>query len=119
MAYTPLEGDTDARGFLRSPGAGSNAKILLCHPPERKEEDLERFTAVLRAERFNMAFSLNYIDPAVFPLVTAENHDEYSTPFRASLLCRGFFHFTWPELTHVDWTDEHIRYRDCPGRRKQ
>jgi hypothetical protein len=118
MTDPALGRDTDARGFLRGPGSGSNAKILVRSPPERKEEDLARFAAVLRAERFNLAFMLTYIDPAVFPLVTEENHREYDVPYRASMLCRGVFHFTYPELSHASWTDEHIRYRDCPGRRK-
>ncbi|MDR1319951.1 MAG: hypothetical protein LBK56_00775 [Gracilibacteraceae bacterium] len=110
---------TDGRAFLSNPGTKSRAEIITRNSPERKEEDLEGFAEVLRAERFNLGFSVTYIDPAVFPEVTAKNYNDYADPAKPCMLCRGFFKFRYPELSHIDWTDEHLRFANSVWRRGQ
>ncbi|MDR0435146.1 MAG: hypothetical protein LBH21_08895 [Gracilibacteraceae bacterium] len=119
IARPPLDlRTTDARVFLRSPGAGSNALILVQTDPERKEEDLTRFAEALRAEQFSLGFSITYIDPKVFPEITAENRETYDSPARPSMLCRGFFRFVHPELTYINWTKDHLAYPNSIWRRQ-
>jgi hypothetical protein len=120
FARPPLDPrETDGPAFLRSPGTGTKTEIITQNPPERKEADLERFAEVLRAERFNLGFSVTYIDPAVFPEVTAENYNDYADPAKPCMLCRGFFKFSYSELSHIDWTDEHLRFANSVWRRGQ